>query len=312
MTARVAEAGSVRLRAAWLYHGRGLTQKEVAGALGVSRATVVRLLDEALRLGEVQVWLEDEGATPVGLAVALEERFGLSEAVVAPATGDPAADVGRALGALLSEVLADGMTVGVGWGRVLKSALEHVEPQRREGMRVVSLMGGIVGSGAANPVEFAWRLAGLTGARCHLLLAPLVVESADTKRKLLEDSGLGEILDLAARLDLAVMSCGDPCAEGGSLAADRLAPEVRAELVARGAVSDVMCQFLDAEGRRVDHAVADRIMGVDLDLVARAGRVVLATGGASRAPAIRAALKRFPGAVLVTEEGAARALLALA
>lgn len=301
---------TARLRAAWLYHGRGLTQREVAEVLGVSRATVVRLLDEAMRRGEVQVWIGGEGVAPVGLAVELEARFGLSEAIVAPGGGAPAEAVGAALGRLLSEAAADGMVIGAGWGRTLKAALGHIEPQRREGMRVVSLMGGLVEFGAANPAEFAWRLAGLTGARCHLMLAPLIVDSAGTRRRLLENSGLGRVMELAGRLDVAVLSCGDPQVAGGSLAADRLATDVRAELIARGAVSDVLCHFLDADGVPVEHGLSGRIMTADLELVAQADHVVLATGGAERAPAIRAALKRFPGATLVTDEGAARALLA--
>jgi DNA-binding transcriptional regulator LsrR (DeoR family) len=267
-------------------------------------------LDEAMRQGEVQVWIGGEGRAPVGLAVELEARFGLAEAIVAPAAAQPAEAVGAALGGLLSEALADGMVIGAGWGRVLKAALKHVEPQRREDMRVVSLMGGLVEFGAANPVEFAWRLAGLTGARCHLMLAPLIVDSPDTKLRLLENSGLGTVMELAGKLDIAVLSCGDPLHPGGSLAADRLAPELRAELAAGGAVADVMCHFLDAAGARVGHALSGRIMAADLELVARAKHVVLAAGGAARAPAIRAALKRFAGATLVTDEAAARALLA--
>lgn len=301
---------SARLRAAWLYHGRGMTQREVAEAMGVSRATVIRLLDEAMRQGEVQVWIGGEGSGPVGLAVELEAAFGLSEAIVAPEGPDPAEAVGAALGRLLSGSLADGMVVGTGWGRVLKAALGHVEPQRREGMQVVSLMGGLVEFGAANPAEFAWRLAGLTGARCHLMLAPLIVDSADTRLRLLEHSGLGRVMEMAGRLDLAVMGCGDPLSLGGSLATDRLAPGIRAELAVKGAVADVMCHFLDAAGREVDHSLRGRLMAAELELVARAGHVVLAAGGAARAPAIRAAMRRFPGAVLVTDEGAARALLA--
>ena len=35
------EASSLRLRAAWLYYNEGLTQKDVAEQLGISRTTVV-------------------------------------------------------------------------------------------------------------------------------------------------------------------------------------------------------------------------------------------------------------------------------
>ncbi len=53
------EASSLRLRAAWLYYNQGLTQKDVAEQLGISRTTVIRLLDEAMKRSEVQIWIND-------------------------------------------------------------------------------------------------------------------------------------------------------------------------------------------------------------------------------------------------------------
>ncbi|MFT3975151.1 MAG: sugar-binding domain-containing protein [Amaricoccus sp.] len=305
------DASSQRLRAAWLYHNRGMTQKQVADALGLSRATVIRMIEDGLRASEVQVWINEDPKVPVRLAIALEETFGLAEAVVVPGAADATRAVGAALGDLLSITLADGMTVGVGWGRTLHAALPHVTRQRRDGMQVVSLLGGLVTPGAANPAEFAWRLAGMTGAGCHLLLSPLFVDSADTKDRLFRACGLGNVIAMAGRLDVAVVSCGDPRVAGGSLATDHLGPELRAELVARGAVADVISQFLDAEGRTIDHPIRHRVMSTDLGLVANARHVVLAAGGAAKAVSIRAALRRFPGCTLVTDETAARVLIEL-
>ena len=106
-------ASSLRLRAAWLYHAHGLTQKDVAEQLGLGRSTVVRLLDEAVRRGEVRIWIEEGEAELAGLAVALERRLGLDEAIVVPARGGGTEQVirsvGLALGKFLSESVRDGM-----------------------------------------------------------------------------------------------------------------------------------------------------------------------------------------------------------
>jgi DNA-binding transcriptional regulator LsrR (DeoR family) len=51
-------------------------------------------------------------------------------------------------------------------------------------------------------------------------------------------------------------------------------------------------------------------MSVDLEDLKKASHVVLACGGAHRAAAIRAAIRRVGCNTLVTDEGAARALLA--
>ena len=53
----LSDAGSLRVRAAWLYFSRGLTQQQVADQLGISRSTVIRLLEEARLRAEVQIWI---------------------------------------------------------------------------------------------------------------------------------------------------------------------------------------------------------------------------------------------------------------
>ena len=82
------------------------------------------------------------------------------------------------------------------------------------------------------------------------------------------------------------------------------------ELVALGAVADVLCNFLDKDGQSVPHALNRRVMSVDLEAIKNAGHVLIATGGAHRAAAIRAAVRRLGCNTLITDESAARALLA--
>src|SRR2546428_13142512 len=68
-----------------LYYRQGRSQKDIAVALGVSAATVSRLLKRAMDEGLVRVEL-DLPRTPE-LETALAERFGLRDAVVVRAGG---------------------------------------------------------------------------------------------------------------------------------------------------------------------------------------------------------------------------------
>ncbi|KPP86310.1 MAG: transcriptional regulator of sugar metabolism [Rhodobacteraceae bacterium HLUCCA08] len=309
----MADDRALRLRAAWLYYNRGLTQKDIADRLGISRSSVIRLLDEARRRAEVQIWIDMPPGDLTDLASALEDRFGLDRAIIVPGEGTPeetARDVGAALGRFLSDRIGSGMTVGVGWGRTLDAALMAFRPPRLEGVRVVSLLGGVVEPKGLNPIDFAWRLAGALGGDCLLFPAPLIVDSPETKRRLLEDCGLSRVTDVARGMDIAVVSCGDIGQAGTSLSQGFLAASDHQGLVDAGAVCDTMCHFLDAEGRSVDHPVQGRVMSVGLEVVAGAAQVVLASGGRHRAAAIRATIARIGCTTLVTDEAAARALLA--
>lgn len=306
---------SQRLRAAWLYYGHGLTQQQVSARLNLSRATVIRLLDEAKRRGEVQIWIGEGDAEWVSLALQLEDAFGLDEAVVVAAADGAdqiARSVGLALGRFLAEVVVDGMTIGVGWGRTLLASLASLRPVRHENTRVVSLVGGVIEARGGNPLEYTWRVASQLGSECYLFIAPAFVDSAETKRRLIEDCGLDKLFDLAANLDLTVVGVGDVGPNSSASAAAMLSDKEMAELIAAGCVGDVLCNFIDADGKCVAHPINDRVMSVELDTLARTKHVVLASGGAHRADAIRAAISRLHCNTLITDEAAARALLASA
>jgi DNA-binding transcriptional regulator LsrR (DeoR family) len=311
----LSEAASLRLRAAWLYYNHGLTQKDVAEQLGVGRTTVIRLLDEALKRGEIRIWIEEGEASCVELAAKLERALRLDEAIVTPAAkdvDDTAKSVGLALGKFLSEAIIDDMTIGVGWGRTLTASLASFRPARSQGVAVMSLLGGAVETRFANPVEYSWRLASRLGAECYLYPAPLIVDSPETKRRLIEKCGLDRLVAIAKTLDLAVVSVGDIGPKASSLARHLVTEKELAELIALGCVGDVMCNFLDENGASVAHSVNERVMSIDLEMLRKAGHIVIACGGAHRAQAINAAIKRIGCNTLVTDEGAARAILALA
>ncbi|MGL4094922.1 sugar-binding transcriptional regulator [Hyphomicrobiales bacterium] len=310
------EAPSLRLRAAWLYYNQGMTQKDVAEKLGISRSTVIRLLDEAMKRSDVQIWINEGIEDFVALSIDLEKAYGLDEAVIIPTgsdkVGDIAKGVGLALGQFLSEVVPDNATIGVGWGRTMTASLSSFRPPRRENCKVVSLLGGIVAVHQTNPLDYTWRLASALGAECYMFLAPLLVDSIETKRALIEKCGLSTLYALAENLDLAIVSCGDIGPHSTSLSEGFISKQTLDELVAAGCVCDTMFNFIDAEGRSVDHPINNHAMSIDLDTLKKAKHIVLASGGAHRATAIRATIKRIGCNTLITDEAAARALMELA
>jgi len=293
-----------------------MTQKDVAEKLGISRSTVIRLLDEAMKRSDVQIWINEGIEDFVALSIDLEKAYGLDEAVIIPTgsdkVGDIAKGVGLALGQFLSEVVPDNATIGVGWGRTMTASLSSFRPPRRENCKVVSLLGGIVAVHQTNPLDYTWRLASALGAECYMFLAPLLVDSIETKRALIEKCGLSTLYALAENLDLAIVSCGDIGPHSTSLSEGFISKQTLDELVAAGCVCDTMFSFIDAEGRSVDHPINNHAMSIDLDTLKKAKHIVLASGGAHRATAIRATIKRIGCNTLITDEAAARALMELA
>lgn len=302
-----------KVRAAWLYYVEGLTQEQIAEALGLSRIKVIRLLAAARGEGIVRIRIDAHSAGQAGLERGLVKTLGLKQAVVVPAARDPAsvsALVGYAAGLWLSDTLRDNMSLAVGWGQTLHLALRGMQPRQIEGMSVVSLLGGLTHSRSINPSAVARRVADIFGADCFQLTAPVFVSSAEMRDALWREPTLRELLDRARAADVALLSVGDLQPDSTLFREGLLPQSDLATLKRAGAVGDLLCHFIDATGRPVDHPVNRRIMAVSPSDIAGIGLVAIAAGGANKAAAIRAALRASAAKVLITDEGAAEALLA--
>ncbi len=301
-----------KVRAAWLYYVEGLTQEQIGEALGLSRIKVVRMLAAARTEGLVKIRIDARSARQAGLERGLVTCLGLDEAVVVPAARDPAniaAMVGYAAGLWLSGKLTNGTALAVGWGQTLHQALRGIQPRHLERMSVVSLLGGLTHSRSINPSAVARRVADMFGADCFQLTAPVFVSDAALREALWREPTLRELLERARAADIALVSVGDLVADS-TLFRERLLPQSDlASLEKAGAVGDLVCHFIDAEGEQVDHPVNQRVMAVSPADLKGIGLVAIAAGGAHKAKAIRAALRASDAKVLITDESAAEALL---
>ena len=303
----------LRVRAAWLYYMEGLTQDAVAQVLGTTRARVLRILTQCRRDGTVQIRVTAPLADCALAERRLEAAYGLERAIVIP---QPQSDenvhalIGATTGAYLDAVLGDGMTVGLGWGETLNASLPQLSPRRLRDLTVVSLLGGLTDVSAVNPSEFAWRFADRLGGRCYIMAAPVFAPDATTRTALVRHPGISEVFARAERLDLAIVSVGNMSPASTLKKYALLDRGDWASLERAGAVGDLLCRFMDADGRLIDHPINERVVAVDPHALRPARRVVLASGGWEKAASIRAALLLLKPNVLVTDAHVAETLLA--
>jgi DNA-binding transcriptional regulator LsrR (DeoR family) len=302
-----------RTRIAWLYYVEGLTQAEIAGRLGISRVKVVRDLQVGRQTGLVQIQINGRLAPCVALERALERRYGLREAVVVPTPHEPAhlhAILGVALGSWLSDRVGPVQTLGVGWGRTLHWSVRALRRSQMPGLTVVSLLGGIGRGSEINMYETASRVAEALGAQCYYLAAPAFASSASLRDMLLAQPDLKAVLDRARAADVAVVGVGSLEAEA-TIRQIGLLEDVDADrLTSLGAVGDLLCTYLDAAGRPVDHPLNGRAVGLPIEDLRRVPTSILASGGLAKVPIIRAALTGGFVNHLITDERTAERLTA--
>ena len=300
------------MRAAWLYYVEGLTQSDVAKRLGMNRVMVTRLLCDARARGEVIIRIKSNLAPLVELQRNLERRFGLSQAIVAPfpeAGGDPTNVIAAAAGDFVSRMMTNHLTVGVGWGRTLHTMLSFVEGRALEGVRVISLLGGISQARRFNPAEFAWRFAEMFGAEGYLIPAPAIVDSPRTKHALMERCGLEQVIEMAETCDVALLSCGGISTMTTSYRVGHVSEAERQSLIEAGAVGDILYNFLGGNGRRIDHPANERSISIPVEKLIRISKKVLISGGPEKTGMLLGTLGMLEPDVLITDEATAQRLL---
>ena len=295
----------MKTRVAWLYYIEGMTQDEIVAQTGLNRSRVLRILAASRHDGTVQIRVTTNLTQCIALERALELRWKLARAIVIPEPQDPAqisTILGAELGAYISRKVTGHATIGLGWGKTLSNALPAIVPRTPDGIRVLSLLGGLTRVSSVNPSEFAWRVADRLNAECHLLTAPVFAPDRPTRESLMAHSGIAEIFSRARSLDMAIVSVGALTPNSVFYEYGLLTRPEIASLEAAGAVGDVLCHFVDAEGRIVRHPVNDRVLAVNPADLHNTRNVVLVSGGWHKLKAIRAALKLLKPAILIVNE----------
>src|ERR1700751_4777114 len=123
-------------KAARLYYEEQLTQTEIAAKLGISQVAVSRLLRRAEEYGIVRTTVISPPGAFAELEGLLEERFGLSQVVIAEAARDAEEAVLNAIGSaaaqLLETTLKSGELIGISsWSASLLSMVDQMHPVRK-------------------------------------------------------------------------------------------------------------------------------------------------------------------------------------
>lgn len=314
---RAMSEDQIQARVAWLYYMEAMTQADIAERLGLTRLRVNRLLAEARASGMVGITLNTPLAGCVALEQKLRQRFGLRDAVIVPTPEDAeqiAPLLGRAGGDYLSRFLEDNSIrgLGIGWGATLRETIRHLRSGSYPDIAVNSMMGGLTQGLELNTFEIASELARRLGASCNYLAAPIYLGSPRSRDTVLAQDVFRDTMERNAANDVAILSVGD-LSRRSLLIRYGLPRDVTIqELRERGAVGDIMGQFLDAHGAPVSHAINRRVVALPIEALRRIPTVIVASGGANKVPVLAAILRAGLCHVLVCDERSAQAALDLA
>lgn len=301
------------IRVAESYYLENRNQARIAADLGLSTATISRLLQRAREAGIVRIQVVRPQTRHGHLEAALCQALNLRSAVVAGPVSEDQRErhLGLTAAPAIDALIQPGAVLGLGRGRTLAALVEALQPYASPRQITVVQLLGEYGSQPApdHTSEITRRMAGAYAGASHYLNAPAQVEDRATAEALRRAPGIREVLAVYERLDVALVGVGP--LRGSPLAASQLlGPGPLAQLEAAGAVGEICGHYFDAAGRPVDDAYAGCVMGVSWEQLRRCPRVVAVAAGAHKVAAVRALAQASVIHHLATDAATAQALLA--
>jgi DNA-binding transcriptional regulator LsrR (DeoR family) len=297
---------------AWLYYEEHLTQEQTAQVLGVSRATVANLLQEAREVGVVTIAVAPQHLRSVGMAREICQRFDLAECLVVPndrGLNPPHERVGRAAARLLADRLEKDDVLGVSWGRTILALSEAMTAMDLPSVTVVQITGSATSRYGFSAELCASNIANRIRGRCVYLHAPGVVSHRDVKSMLIREPTLIEQFEVARGCTRIVFGVGGVTSTSTAFSSGFLR-EIDAEpYIEKGAVAMLAGLFLDKAGSPVLGDLDDRMIGLTVDEIHLIPDRICAAAGEDKVEPIRALLVGGHITTLVTDEITAELLL---
>jgi DNA-binding transcriptional regulator LsrR (DeoR family) len=300
-----------------MYYERDMRQSDIAGQLGLSQATISRLLNRSRDEGIIRISVN----VPQGVYSEMEEELvaahDLRDAIVVDCISENEQivqrDIGAAAAYYVESTIKPNEVIGLSsWSSNLLALVDamHQVP-RKPGVQVVQILGGVGNPGAEmHAARLTGRLARLVNGKATFLPAPGIVGSPASLNVLLADPYVNEAMALFQQVSLALVGIGtvepsELLAESGNIFSGTELDILRGE----GAVGDILLHFFDEYGQPIETSLNSRVISMSLPQLQQVDRAVGVAGGRRKQEAILGALRGNLINVLITDCYTAKRLL---
>ena len=299
-----------------MYYEWDMRQSEIARQLGLSQATVSRLLNRSKEEGIIRISVNLPNGVYTELEEVLVKKFGLRDVIVVDSLDDNDGMIQRDLGAAaayyLESAIRPNEVIGISsWSATLLSLVEALHPiPRKPDVKVVQILGGVGNpSVEAHAARLTSRMAQLVKGEAIFLPVAGVLASEAARDILAADEVAQQAIRLFDQVTIALVGIGavEPSpllAQSGNI----FAPKEYELLHDANAVGDILMRFIDHNGNLVKIGLENRVISMSLEQLQKVSRAVGVAGGSRKYDAILGALRGRWINILVTDHFTAQRL----
>ncbi len=303
--------------AARLCYELDISQQEIAKTLGISPATLTRLLQKAKELGIIKITVQPPYEYVKDLddfTLKAKKKLGIDEVIIVPSSLQPKVvrkELGYAAGRWISVILSDGMTVGFSGGRSVTEIIPFLK-RTYEGIQVVQLMGGVSPTEKIIQADFIARnAASRLGGTCHVIHGPAIFPDEVSLSQFLKNKIVSDVIKQFESLDISIVGLGTLNYDNPLMQCGFLSDEEIKHLTQLGCVGDICGHFFNRKGEECDPELTKRILGIRLGQLKRTPKVCAVAGGIEKVPVIIAACRAKILKTLITDIATANEIVKL-
>ena len=299
-------------RASWYYYKTGMNQGEIAKRLGINRARVINILNEARKDGTVTFHISGEDAELMALEVQLKEKWGLRDVFLTPVVSDE--ELKNALSMAGAQYLEMNLPskeslIALGWGETISGITRNLGRVIPERTSFVTLCGGVMHYLSEHtPANVGTPLSGFLYP-FHVIPTPLMVGSPELRDQLLNEPEVQHVMNIAQLADIAMVGIGSLKTSTEFEGFGYKSQKELNLLKKRGAVGEMHGEYFNSVGEPLELEHHHRLISIRLETLRKMKHVVGVAGGADKIEALQAALKGGFIHSLITDEMTARSLL---
>lgn len=292
-------------KAAWYYYFHNMTQQQISEFLGISRMRVVKLLNKARATGTIQFKMKDDSANRMQLEEKLAKAYDLKDTFIVsspPSEVNTNENVARAAAMYINNRLEDNALINMGYGDTQSRILNNLAAIVEQPISIVSLTGGV-------NFYLPNNMSSIFNAKLYLIPSPILVSSKEVADAIKNESSINDISRMSQLSSLSVVGIGSMSENATTLKSGILSKNDLLYLKLKGAIGDVLCHFVDKDGKLVDSNIESRLITTSLDTLHRLKNVIGVAAGDEKVDAIKAVLNGGYIDILVTDESTALKLL---
>ena len=305
-----------------LYYQDGMNQKEIGDYLGVSRSSVLRMLQNGRDKGIVTIEIHNPASFNYGeLEKKLEIKYGFKDVVIVEESvldskSDAAAYIFGQAADYLYSLLREGYRIGVTMGHTLDNVLQTNKTYEKfDNILCVPIVGGI-SQGAKDGMDvqgndIARKFADKFGGKYLQFLSPAMFSDKRILDTFLQEKSVSFIFDEFKKIDVAAVGIGVPTGDDHTLvkAGYSTQKELKA-LASEGAVGDIILQFFDKDGNTDKfHHFNDRVAAISMEVFRKIPLRIGIASGEKKVEAIKGAVKGGLINILITNVECAKKLI---